>query len=151
MNRGTSLHTRKGQASRSAKHNERDGPPLSVIPVPNNKETSATAEPDSLQLRVLHLGFLQDGDVGVGVFPEGKEILIGGAALLFVALECIGPPQSELRQRHQWVGRSAIPQHAPACDGLQPFPETGGNHAAATIGLERLITQIFRRLEMLSC
>jgi hypothetical protein len=34
MNGGTSLHTRKGQASRSAKHNERDGQPLSVIPVP---------------------------------------------------------------------------------------------------------------------
>jgi hypothetical protein len=24
-----------------------------------------------LQLRVLRLGFFQDGDVGVGVFPEG--------------------------------------------------------------------------------
>jgi hypothetical protein len=23
---------------------------------------------------------LQDGDIGVGVFPEGEEILIGGAA-----------------------------------------------------------------------
>src|SRR5467141_3233569 len=42
MNGGTSLHTRKGQASRSAKHNERDGQPLSVIPVPKNKETSVT-------------------------------------------------------------------------------------------------------------
>src|ERR1039457_2250071 len=29
-----------------------------------------------LQLRVLRFGFLQDGDVGVGVFPEGKEILV---------------------------------------------------------------------------
>ena len=24
------------------------------------------------QLRVLRFGFLQDGDVGIGVFPEGK-------------------------------------------------------------------------------
>jgi len=31
-----------------------------------------------LQLRVLRLGFLQDGDVGVGVFPEGEEIFVGG-------------------------------------------------------------------------
>ena len=30
----------------------------------------------SLQLRVLGLGFLQDGDVGIDVFPEGEEILI---------------------------------------------------------------------------
>jgi hypothetical protein len=27
-----------------------------------------------LQLRVLRFGFLQDGDVGVGVFPEGKPL-----------------------------------------------------------------------------
>ena len=40
-----------------------------------------------LQLRVVRLGFFQDGDVGVGVFPEGEEVLIGGAALVGVALE----------------------------------------------------------------
>src|ERR1035437_2791201 len=31
-----------------------------------------------LQLRVLRSGFLQDGDVGVGVFPERQEIFVGG-------------------------------------------------------------------------
>src|SRR2546427_4140743 len=31
-----------------------------------------------LQRRVLRLGFVQDGDVGVGVFPEPEEILVGG-------------------------------------------------------------------------
>jgi len=31
---------------------------------------------DLLQLRVLRLGFLEDWDVGVGVFPEGDEILV---------------------------------------------------------------------------
>ena len=31
-----------------------------------------------LQLRVLRFGFFQDGDVGVGVFPEGEEIFVGG-------------------------------------------------------------------------
>jgi hypothetical protein len=29
----------------------------------------------SLQLRVLRLGLLQDGDVGIGVFPDGEEVL----------------------------------------------------------------------------
>jgi hypothetical protein len=29
-----------------------------------------------LQLRVLRLGLLQDGDVGVGVFPESEEVLV---------------------------------------------------------------------------
>ncbi len=31
-----------------------------------------------MQLRVLGFGLLQDGDVGVGVFPEGEEIFVGG-------------------------------------------------------------------------
>jgi hypothetical protein len=31
-----------------------------------------------LELRVLGLGLLQDGDVGVGVFPECEEIFVGG-------------------------------------------------------------------------
>ena len=31
-----------------------------------------------LQLRVLRFGFFEDGDVGVGVFPEGEEIFVGG-------------------------------------------------------------------------
>jgi hypothetical protein len=30
------------------------------------------------QLLVLHFGFFQDGDVGVGVFLERKEIFVGG-------------------------------------------------------------------------
>src|SRR5215470_8495049 len=29
-----------------------------------------------LQLRVLGFGLLQDGDVGVGIFPEGEEIFV---------------------------------------------------------------------------
>ena len=29
-----------------------------------------------LQLRVLRLGFFQDGDIGVGVFPEREEVLV---------------------------------------------------------------------------
>jgi len=31
-----------------------------------------------LQLRVLGFGLFQDGDVGVGVFPEGEEVVVGG-------------------------------------------------------------------------
>jgi hypothetical protein len=31
-----------------------------------------------LQPRVLGFGLLQDGDVGVGVFPESEKIFVGG-------------------------------------------------------------------------
>ena len=39
----------------------------------------------SLQLGVFRLGFLEDRDVGVGVFPESKEILIRSLGLGFVS------------------------------------------------------------------
>ena len=32
----------------------------------------------SLLLRVLLFGLLQNGDVGVEVFPESEEVLVGG-------------------------------------------------------------------------
>ena len=38
-----------------------------------------------LQPRVLGLGLLQDGDVGVGIFPQGEEVLVGGACFRFIA------------------------------------------------------------------
>jgi hypothetical protein len=31
-----------------------------------------------LHLRVLRLSFLQDGDVGIGIPPEGEKIFVGG-------------------------------------------------------------------------
>ena len=43
-----------------------------------------------LQLREFNLGLLQDGDVGVGVFPERDEILIRGRGLGGVALHGVG-------------------------------------------------------------
>ena len=42
-----------------------------------------------LQLGVFRLGFLQNGDVGIGVFPQREEILIRGAGFDGVALHGI--------------------------------------------------------------
>jgi hypothetical protein len=60
------------------------GVPFAVaIHLPVNAKLGHAAgrsQPCSLQLRVLRFGFLQDGDVGIGVFPEREEILIGGTA-----------------------------------------------------------------------
>jgi len=50
-----------------------------------------------LQLLVLRLGFLQDGDVGVGVFPEGKEVLVPLAGTFFVARDSLGSSQLQVR------------------------------------------------------
>ncbi len=45
---------------------------------------------NSLQLPVFRPGFAQDGDVGVGVFPQREEIIVGGARFGGVALESVG-------------------------------------------------------------
>jgi hypothetical protein len=39
----------------------------------------------SLQLGVLGFSLPQNGDVGVGVFPKGEEILVGGLCLRVVS------------------------------------------------------------------
>ena len=46
--------------------------------------------PPLLQLRILRLGFLQDGDVGVSVFPESEEILVGSLRFGGVAGDGVG-------------------------------------------------------------
>ena len=49
-----------------------------------------------LQLSVFGFCLLQDWDVGVGVFPQCKEILIGGAGLGCIALQHIGTGEAKL-------------------------------------------------------
>ena len=39
----------------------------------SNRSSTPAAQLRSLQLRGLHFGFLRDGDVGVGVHPEGAK------------------------------------------------------------------------------
>ena len=51
------------------------------------------------ELGVFGFGLLEDRDVGVGIFPEGKKILIGGARFCGLAGEYIGSCKSQVRQR----------------------------------------------------
>jgi hypothetical protein len=46
---------------------------------------------------MLRLGLLQDGDVGVGVFPEREEVLLGSLRLDYVALHDVGTTCKTLR------------------------------------------------------
>src|SRR5712692_8318429 len=51
-----------------------------------------------LQLGEFGFGLLEDGKVGVSVFPQREEILIGLAALGGLASERVGARQPEMRQ-----------------------------------------------------
>src|SRR5436305_8341891 len=61
------------------------------------------ARHDSLQLRVLGFSLLQDGDVGIGVFPESEEVLVGDSGFLRVACHHVGPTQLEMRKSGDWL------------------------------------------------
>ena len=60
---------------------------------------SAVGGSQLLQFRVLGLGLLQDGDVGVGVLPQGQKILIRGASLGSVSLQYVRAPELQMSQR----------------------------------------------------
>ncbi len=47
-----------------------------------------------LQPRVFRLGLLQDGDVGVGVFPQGKKLPIRNLGFARIALHGESPGRS---------------------------------------------------------
>src|ERR1700687_2908773 len=52
----------------------------------------------SLQLSVLRLGLLEDGDVGVGVFPEGEEVLVRSFRFGGFALHEFGASETKMRE-----------------------------------------------------
>jgi integrase len=67
---GSRLNVEHGIVNQHLDAVKTEGSPLDALPP---VQTSRL-----LQLRVLRLGFLQDGNVGVGVFPEGKKIFVSG-------------------------------------------------------------------------
>lgn len=52
-----------------------------------------------MEFGIFRLRFFQDRNVRVGVFPKGKEILVGGARLCCITLRSIGTGQANVRQR----------------------------------------------------
>ena len=77
-----------------------------------------------LQLGVLRLGLLQDGNVGVGVFPKREEIFVGGKpphasgigirTLRGLRLQSVRPSHSQMRQS----SRPAIPDDPAVVENL---------------------------------
>jgi len=57
-----------------------------------------------LQLRVFRFGFLQNGDVGIGVFPQRKELIVGLSAFVDLTHHFVRSAQAQVRQRHKYRG-----------------------------------------------
>jgi hypothetical protein len=62
-------------------------PVTRLIVHPEGRACFLLAPPELMKSRVLRFGLLEDGDVRVGVFPEGEEILVGRTGLGGVAGE----------------------------------------------------------------
>src|SRR5579862_3086854 len=62
----------------------------------------------SLKLGVLCPGLFQDGNVGVGVLPQGEEILIGGAGFVGVALQRIRAGEAEMGEHKERIVREHV-------------------------------------------
>src|ERR1700757_818589 len=89
------------------------------------------------QLRVLRFGFLQDGNVGVGVFPQREKIFVGGERsnaggigirtlplfLKSLRLHSVRTSHSQMRQR----SRPAVPHGAAV---VENFLKLGGGSTA---------------------
>src|ERR1700677_837966 len=77
-----------------------------------------------LQPRVLRLGFFQDGNVGVGIFPEREEIFVRGdrpgaggigiCSLRSSRSQSIGTSHAQMRQR----SGPTVPHNAAVVDNL---------------------------------
>jgi hypothetical protein len=56
-----------------------------------------------MQFRVLAFPGDEDGNVGVGVFPERQEILVSSAGFGGVALHGVGAGEAEMRRPRRRV------------------------------------------------
>jgi hypothetical protein len=70
-----------------------------------------------LQPCILGFGSEEDGDVGVRVYPDRKEVLISGAGFCGVSPQGTCAGETEMRQRcdRLWLGTN----HAVGCGGIE--------------------------------
>jgi hypothetical protein len=60
------------------------------------REANGSLHGAILQFGVFSFGFFEDGDVGIGVFPHGEEILVGGAGFDGIVLHGVGASEVQL-------------------------------------------------------
>src|ERR1017187_844373 len=101
------------------------------------KESIATSGGDYLQPGVFRFSLDEDRDVGVGVFPEAEEILVGGLCLGLIARHSERSAQLQVRQRADGIAdyNAAV---------IENFLEFRGGFGALVCGQIGLAAQIDR-------
>src|SRR5580700_2207210 len=102
-----------------------------------------------LQLCVLGFGFFQDGNAGVGIFPEGEEIPVGGEcpragevgirSLRGFRLQGVGTSHSKMGQG----SRPVVPDDAAVVDDLLKL----GGGSVALSGRQGCLSMYVHRIE----
>ena len=90
-----------------------------------------------LQLGILGFGLLQDGDVGVGVFPECQEVFVGIFRSAPVSRQRVRPAQLQVRQRPDRIAKDD-----PAV--IENFLEFGDGIDVAGRGQTGLTVSVYR-------
>jgi hypothetical protein len=91
-----------------------------------------------LQLRVFRFGVFEDGNVGICIFPERKEILVGGACLGRITHEFVRPPLTDDSKRNQRIQGMETMQIADALELVYGFLRLASTEVgdASKIGLD---------------
>src|ERR1700684_372399 len=77
----------------------------------------------SLQFGIFSFSLLKNRNIGVGIFPEREEILIGRAGAAGVACFCSRSRQAEMRQR----AGPTVPYNPAMIEQLLEFSGRGGS------------------------
>src|ERR1022692_3808157 len=77
-----------------------------TIQAGNSKPSSQASFVPHCKLAVFRFGLLEDRDVGVGVFPEAEEILVGSLCLAPISRQSERPAQLQARQCAYGIGEN---------------------------------------------
>ena len=119
--------------------------------IPRDHWNSNKSQSESLQLRVLGFGFFQNGDVGIGVFPQREELFVGGEGMQpgriaaraggTSRLQRVSACDTQMRQS----SRPAVPDDPTMIENLLELVGGGRALSGSQVGLAAHIKRIQAR------
>src|SRR5271157_2329688 len=106
------------------------------------RTANRTLSRNLLQLCGLLLGFFQDWNIGVGVFPQGEEVLISSFSFVRIFLQRVGTCEPQMRQ----CTGGAVLDEAAVIQYLLELRGCFGPLAGSQVGLAANISRIKARI-----